>query len=161
MLITLSFASLLHTKRSCCCTADRIMHSVAKPAKAGCCINYDLGYLLQKVQSSHCQPQKLLVLQMMVYVYDPGTVTFKLLPDMPIDLPQQIIAANEALCMVAAGNCSIFRSQLHSAVAHHLFHAPCTVKQNTAVAQHGAWQSNRQFEPMQAKPIARLPKYVT
>ena len=39
----------------------------------------------------------------MVYLYDPQADTFKPLPDMPGDLPQQILHANEALKMVAAG----------------------------------------------------------
>ena len=39
----------------------------------------------------------------MVYIYDSQADTFKPLPDMPEDLPQQILHANEALTRVAAG----------------------------------------------------------
>ena len=43
------------------------------------------------------------MLNLVVYVYDPHAETFKPLPGMPEDLPQQVLYANEALKMVAAG----------------------------------------------------------
>ncbi len=47
--------------------------------------------------------QKFLVLNLLVYIYDAQGDMFKPLPDMPPDLPQQILDANEALQRITAG----------------------------------------------------------
>ena len=49
--------------------------------------------------------QKLFVLHLTVYVYDQLAETFKQLPDMPADLPHQVLHANEALQEINAGKC--------------------------------------------------------
>ena len=49
--------------------------------------------------------QKLFVLHLTVYVYDQVAETFRQLPDMPADLPHQILRANEALQEIDAGKC--------------------------------------------------------
>ncbi|KAL3162329.1 hypothetical protein ABBQ32_010013 [Trebouxia sp. C0010 RCD-2024] len=47
---------------------------------------------------------KLFVLDLAVYVYDQAAEIFERLPDMPTDLPNQILRANEALQEINAGN---------------------------------------------------------
>ncbi len=61
---------------------------------------------LQRVRNSHQAPQKLLVLRLMVYVYDEHADIFKPLPDMPKDLPEQMLTAIEALRDIATGLCA-------------------------------------------------------
>lgn len=56
---------------------------------------------------------KRFVLDLAVYVYDQASETFERLPDMPTDLPNQILRANEALQEINAGNrsatwCSVY-----------------------------------------------------
>lgn len=44
------------------------------------------------------------MLNLLVYIYDAQDDKFKQLPDMPWDIPQQILDANEALQRVTAGH---------------------------------------------------------
>ncbi|DBB14077.1 TPA: hypothetical protein ACH3X3_001037 [Trebouxia sp. C0006] len=57
----------------------------------------------QRLGKSQQPAQKFLVLNLLVYIYDAQGNTFKPLPDMPWDLPQQILDANEALQRITAG----------------------------------------------------------
>ena len=59
---------------------------------------------LQRLGHSHQPGQKFLVLNLLVYIYDAQGDMFKPLPDMPWDLPQQILDANEALQRITAGH---------------------------------------------------------
>ena len=59
--------------------------------------------LLQRLWNTQQLGQKLVVVHLTVYVYESRADTFKPLPDMPKDLPQQILHANEALRHIAAG----------------------------------------------------------
>ena len=47
--------------------------------------------------------QRLVVLHLVVYIYDCQADTFRALPDMPLELPQQLLLAHQALHDVAAG----------------------------------------------------------
>ena len=59
---------------------------------------------LQKLGHSQQPDQKFLVLNLLVYIYDVHNNMFKPLPDMPWDLPQQILDANKALRRITAGH---------------------------------------------------------
>lgn len=48
-------------------------------------------------------PERLIVLHLVVYIYDEVAGTFRQLPDMPADLPRQVLQANAALHAMAAG----------------------------------------------------------
>ncbi|DBA65621.1 TPA: hypothetical protein ACH3X2_002681 [Trebouxia sp. C0005] len=57
----------------------------------------------QRLGKSQQPAQRFLVLNLLVYIYDAQDDKFKQLPDMPWDIPQQILDANEALQRVTAG----------------------------------------------------------
>ena len=59
---------------------------------------------LQRLGKSQQPAQKFLVLNLLVYIYDAQGDMFKPLPDVPWDLPQQILDANKALQRIAAGH---------------------------------------------------------
>ncbi len=59
---------------------------------------------LQRLGHSQQPAQKFLVLNLLVYIYDAQGNIFKPLPDMPWDLPRQILDANEALQRISAGH---------------------------------------------------------
>lgn len=57
--------------------------------------------------------ERVFVLDLSVYVYDTAAETFKHLPDMPADLPNQILRANEALQEINAGKCCATCCSVH------------------------------------------------
>ncbi|KAL3147625.1 hypothetical protein ABBQ38_014675 [Trebouxia sp. C0009 RCD-2024] len=70
------------------------------------------GYPRQNLHGLRSQGKRF-VLDLAVYVYDQASETFERLPDMPTDLPNQILRANEALQEINAGNrsatwCSVY-----------------------------------------------------
>ncbi|DBA99058.1 TPA: hypothetical protein ACH3X1_014197 [Trebouxia sp. C0004] len=66
----------------------------------------------QRLVNTQQPSQKFLVLNLLIYLYDAQGEMFKPLPDMPPDLPQQILDANEALQRITAGGSwSTFNAQ--------------------------------------------------
>lgn len=65
---------------------------------------FNIHVRLQRLGKSQQPAQKFLVLNLIVYIYDAQGNMFKPLPDMPWDLPRQILDANQALQRITAGH---------------------------------------------------------